>query len=127
VGNLTLSGHIFAEDISSYTYHLSIPASGYIVLANDASLFTLPDNEGLIINTTSNYPEFDIPDREALSIDLIVDEQVVDNFFVWANRMQTLNGNKESLHKVLLNSGTIITKATTNDRENIKKGYKANP
>jgi hypothetical protein len=127
-GVLTLSGTVFSGDLHSYTYsNVSIPAGGYIVLANTGYFFRIPNNEGLILNSVNGFPDFDIPDDKELLLDLIVDDEVVDTFLVLEHWMKDWSYYFESVHKVVLESDTLITRAATHKNENIYSDYMANP
>lgn len=96
-------------------------------MANTGYLFRLPNNDGLILNSVSGFPDFAIPDDEELLIDLIVEEEVVDTFLVLEHWMQERSYYFESVHKVALESDMIITRSATHKNENIFREYMANP
>ncbi|MDR0281934.1 MAG: hypothetical protein LBI53_01045 [Candidatus Peribacteria bacterium] len=126
-GSFTLSGKIF-KDQTSFTYsNISIPAKGFIVLANTGYFFQLPNtSRGLLINQKNNFPNFDIPDTEELNIELLIDGTVIDVFSAEASRVQQRDDRMVAFQKIILPDKTIVT----NSREysiNIKKGYKGNP
>jgi hypothetical protein len=81
---------------------MSIPAGGYVIIANTPQPFSLPNNEGLLINANYNMPEFNISDAETVNIDLIINNEVIDTFFVLANWVTSRDDYMESFHKVLL-------------------------
>jgi hypothetical protein len=105
---------------------MSLPAGSYIVLANTPTPFKLPENKGLLINAEQSFPDFDIPDTETLTIELLIDEEIKDSFSSDVSWMQKWNDGRMSFQKVLLPDKMIIT----NSREyavNNKSGYTINP
>lgn len=128
-GTLTLSGNIFKNQ-TSFTYSsLSIPASGYIVLANTGYFFQLPNNnQGLLINQKNGFPNFEIPDTQALAIELLIDGKLVDTFTADASWVQKRDDRMVSFQKIIvLPDKTFIITNGMEDAKHIKKGYKANP
>jgi hypothetical protein len=95
-------------------------------LANTSSPFNLPNNAGLLINADHQFPDFDIPDTQALNIELLINEEVIDTFSADTSRVQKRDDGQMSFQKVLLPDKVI----TTNSRDyitNNKRGYAINP
>ncbi|MDR0860043.1 MAG: hypothetical protein LBO09_03525 [Candidatus Peribacteria bacterium] len=85
--------------MTSYSYSVFIPTGGFLVLADKQAVFEDSFTDATI-NSTHKFPDFDIPDTSEILIDLIIDEQVVDNFFVHQYWVEYLQGYRESLHKI---------------------------
>lgn len=121
-----LSGNIYSENHSSFIYKdVYIPPRGYIILANDGSMFK--NISEILVNADGNIPTFSIPDDEEILLELIYDEKIIDTFFVNKYRVERRNDYQVSFHKLLTDIWPIVTRAASNDTENIKKYLQANP
>ena len=60
-------------------------------------------------------------------IDLIVDNEITDSFFVLEKWMKSRAHYKESIHKVGMDTDAIITRAATHKSKQIHGDYTANP
>jgi hypothetical protein len=115
IGEITLSGTLFA-DRNEMSYFVTIPANDYLILANK-NVFLL--EEGVSINADYGYPEFQIADTAEIAIDLLVEQEKIDSFFVHQYRVQKVDEMMESLQKIFFPTGPIVTQATvTYDPDN---------
>jgi hypothetical protein len=74
---------------------------------------TVHKNDGIV------FPYFEIDDQSELSLDLLSDGQTVDRFYVHKDWMMEEDDLGESVQKLLLPNGPVITSAMYNDKVNL--------
>jgi hypothetical protein len=108
---------------------MSIPANGFLILANKKNIFKpeIAQSNSLILNRNP-LPRFKIPEKKEMLIELLVDNQLVDTFSVDQSRVQDKNDHMISFQKVILPDRILTTNInTTGNRINIKNPRLANP
>lgn len=126
--DINLSWNIFWEWILSQTYtNIQIPGNDFLIIADSEDMFKFTNDVNIVQSNWIINKEFNILEDEHLKIDLVVESEILDNFYVHKYWVEFLEEWQESLTKINFPSWAVITRWTILDRVNIKGANWANP
>ena len=123
--DIELSGAIFPNNIKNQTYqNIQIPANDFLIIADSDEMFDFSSVNNWNVNILLNwqtYPEFSIPDTQEIQISLILSWEEVDLFFAHEYWVDKRDDYWVSFHKILTQSGPIVTWSISNDDANLSE------